>query len=168
MEQHGLTTRSEDAPKKQRRKTAAAAEIVGGLLEHADKVRRAVSPKIELKHKSKLGQFMTPAPVARFMAAMFPPSKLKACKLLDAGAGLGALTCAFLDRWRAGGFGFSRVETTAYEFDENLKVHLEATLAQYADPASLVSHVVHGDFILQTALAIVEDRAGRAYPEFCV
>src|ERR1035437_7231936 len=71
------------------------------LLEHADSVRRAIAPGITLKRKSALGQFMTPAPVARFMASMFPPSTLTKCKLLDAGAGVGALTCAFLDRWAA-------------------------------------------------------------------
>ena len=114
-------------------------------------------------HKSKLGQFMTPAPVARYMAAMFPPSVLKGCKLLDAGAGLGALTCAFLDRWRAGGFDFSCVESTTFEYDDNLRAHLEATLAQYADPTKIVTHVVPGDFILQTALAIAEERAEPAY-----
>lgn len=68
------------------------------LLDHADKMRRAVSPKIAVRHKSQLGQFMTPAPVARFMASLFPTSDIDACILLDAGAGLGALTCAFLDR----------------------------------------------------------------------
>ena len=35
------------------------------------------------------------------------------CRLLDAGAGVGALSCAFLDRWVTGGFGFSSVEATA-------------------------------------------------------
>lgn len=49
--------------------------------------------------KSALCQFMTPAGIARFMAGMFPPSTLQTCRLLDAGAGVGALSCAFLDRW---------------------------------------------------------------------
>jgi predicted RNA methylase len=44
---------------------------------------------------------MTPAPVARFMASLYPPCALTTCTLLDAGAGVGALTCAFLDRWVA-------------------------------------------------------------------
>ena len=77
------------------------------LLDHADSIRRAIAPGIALKRKSALGQFMTPAPVARFMASMFPPSTLPKCILLDAGAGVGALTCSFLDRWVASdGFSF--------------------------------------------------------------
>ena len=131
-------------------------------LDHAEKTRQIVSPKLELKRKSALGQYMTPSPVATFMAGMFPPSSLKVCRLLDAGAGLGALTSAFLDRWRAAGFSFSRVESTAHELDDALRQHLEATLAQYAEPR-LASHVVPGDFIVTTALAMLEDRAQRYF-----
>ena len=77
------------------------------LLSHADAVRQRLAPKIAPKRKSELGQFMTPAPVARFMASLFPPSTLQTCVLLDAGAGVGALSCAFLDRWTVGdGFSF--------------------------------------------------------------
>jgi hypothetical protein len=133
------------------------------VLEQVDDLRLQVSPRLALKRKSELGQFMTPMPVARFMAAMFPPSKVKVCTLLDAGAGLGALTCAFLDRWKAGGFGFSRLESTAHEFDDVLRTHLEDTLKAQADPKRFVHHVVPGDFIIQSVLAMVEGRAGRPY-----
>jgi hypothetical protein len=88
------------------------------LLDHADDVRRTVASGIAIKRKSQLGQFMTPAPVARFMASLFPPSTLQTCKLLDAGAGVGALTCAFLDRWATGEFRFERTEVEAYEIDQ--------------------------------------------------
>jgi tRNA1(Val) A37 N6-methylase TrmN6 len=129
------------------------------FLDHADQIRREVSPTISQHTKAKLGQFMTPAPVARFMASMFPPSDLKSCKLLDAGAGLGALTCAFLDRWSNGGFAFSRVESTTHEFDDNLRQHLESTLARYTGLNGFTGRVVAGDFIMQTALALLEDPA---------
>jgi type I restriction-modification system DNA methylase subunit len=68
------------------------------LLDHADAIRRDVAPGLALKRKSALGQFMTPAPVARFMASLFPPATQQVCHLLDAGAGVGALSFAFLDR----------------------------------------------------------------------
>ena len=83
-------------------------------LDHADSVRRAVAPTTDRKLKSALGQFMTPSSVARLMGAMFPSSDLDVCRLLDAGAGVGALSCAFLDRWKAGDFHFKEVEATAY------------------------------------------------------
>ncbi|SAY38735.1 Modification methylase PstI (EC 2.1.1.72), partial [Candidatus Synechococcus spongiarum] len=53
------------------------------------------------------------------MASLFPPSPLHTYRLLDAGAGMGALTCAFLDCWMAGGFGFTAVEATACEIDDH-------------------------------------------------
>ena len=98
-------------------------------LEVADSVRRQVAPRIAQKRKSELGQFMTPSSIARFMADMFPPSTMQTCRLLDAGAGVGALSCAFLDRWAVGGFRFKSVEATAYEIDDILRAHLRQHLS---------------------------------------
>ena len=131
--------------------------------DYAEKSRIDISPKLDLKRKSALGQFMTPLPVASFMAAMFPPSEIEVCRLLDAGAGVGALTSAFLDRWRTGGFGFSQVEATAHELDDDLRAHLGTTLAQYDHSKRLVLRIVPGDFIVQTALAMLEGLASRNY-----
>lgn len=83
-------------------------------------------------HKSKLGQFMTPGHTARFMASLFSPSLGGACRLLDAGAGMGALSCAFLDRWQAGELDFSAVDVTAYEVDAFLAEHLTRHLSVYS------------------------------------
>jgi adenine-specific DNA-methyltransferase len=122
------------------------------LLDHADDVRRTVASGIAIKRKSQLGQFMTPAPIARFMASLFPPSTLQTCKLLDAGAGVGALTCAFLDRWAAREFCFERMEVEAYEIDQILREHLETTLANYAARLPMSTRILPGDFILEAAL----------------
>ena len=64
-------------------------------LDIADSVRRQLSPETTPEYKADLGQFLTPATVARFMASMFPPSNKQTCRLLDAGAGVGSLSCAF-------------------------------------------------------------------------
>lgn len=119
-------------------------------LDTADSVRREVSPRIAQMRKSELGQFMTPSNVARFMAEMFPPSTQQTCRLLDAGAGVGALSCAFLDRWMSGGFGFKSVEATAYEVDETLRKHLKRHLAAYT---RVKTKVVSGDFIELATMA---------------
>jgi len=122
------------------------------LLDHADAVRREVAPRIALKRKSELGQFMTPAPVARFMASLFPPATLQTCRLLDAGAGVGALTCAFLDRWTSGAdLNFGRVEAEAHEIDSALLAHLEEALANYARRLPFTYKIFSGDFILEAA-----------------
>jgi adenine-specific DNA-methyltransferase len=123
------------------------------LLDHADSLRRAVAPGIALKRKSALGQFMTPAPVARFMASLFPSSTMETCVLLDAGAGVGALSCAFLDRWAIGdGFSFRKAEVNAYEIDDTLRKHLSATLASYAERLPMSWSVSSDDFIEAAAL----------------
>lgn len=123
------------------------------LLDRADEVRRAVTPGIALKQKSALGQFMTPAVIARFMAALFPPSTLQTCVLLDAGAGVGALSCAFLDRWAVhDGFSFGTAEVEAYEIDPELRVHLSDTLAGYAKRFPVTFRIHAGDFIEAAAL----------------
>ena len=113
-------------------------------LDHADNVRLALSPLTAQSHKSEFGQFMTPSSVARFMASLFPPSQLPACRLLDAGAGVGALSCAFLDRWQSGGFGFEMVDAFAYEIDGKLHAHLARHLSAYQ---GVTPHVIGGDFI---------------------
>ncbi len=133
------------------------------LLDHVEQIRRDVSPKIDPTRKSQLGQFMTPASVAKFMAEMFPPSNVKTCRLLDAGAGLGALTSAFLDRWKSGGFEFSRVESTAHEVDDSLRAHLKDVLSRYTEPSKFDPHVCSGDFIIETVLALLEGRAQRNF-----
>lgn len=113
-------------------------------LEAADSIRRYIAPSTTQKHKAELGQFMTPSSVARFMASLFPPSTLDNCLLLDAGAGVGALSCAFLDRWVADEFSFKKVETTAYEVDEGLRSHLATHLAGYE---RLKANIISGDYI---------------------
>jgi len=113
-------------------------------LDRANIVRRMVAPHTAQKHKAKFGQFMTPSSVARFMASLFPASTLQTCRLLDAGAGVGALSCAFLDRWVAGGFGFDAVEATAYEIDANLRGHLAQHLTGYR---GVTPRIISGDYI---------------------
>lgn len=126
-------------------------------LDIADRVRREVALRTAQKHKADLGQFMTPSSVARFMASLFPPSTIQTCRLLDAGAGVGALSCAFLDRWVMGGFGFESVEVTAYEIDEKLCGHLARHLAGYS---RVTPHIIVGDYI---ELATAEGLKDRGY-----
>jgi len=113
-------------------------------LEKADRVRRLVSPRTAQKRKSELGQFMTPSGIARYMASLFQPNGTEHCRLLDAGAGVGSLSSAFLDRILVGELPFKSVEVFAYEIDPLLREHLERQLAGYRD---VRAHVIEGDFI---------------------
>jgi tRNA1(Val) A37 N6-methylase TrmN6 len=120
---------------------------------HSERLPPEVAPAMALKRKSELGQFMTPATVARFMASMFPPCPLRDCRLLDAGAGVGALTSAFLDRCASGdGFSFQKVEIEAYEIDATLRARLATTLQSYVERLPISLHVFSDDFIQAAAL----------------
>ncbi|MFH1060748.1 MAG: Eco57I restriction-modification methylase domain-containing protein [Pseudomonadota bacterium] len=117
------------------------------MLESVDSIRQVVARGIQQRQKSDLGQFMTPANVARFMASLFPSSHLETARLLDAGAGVGSLSSAFLDRWAAGGFHFKRVEVCAYEVDNTIRGFLADTLTAYADRLPIGLQIVPDDFI---------------------
>lgn len=123
----------------------------------AEALRREVAAATPRDRKSALGQFMTPEPVARFMASMFRRAKQGPLSLLEPGAGLGVLATAALDRWRRGELGKGPMRVVAHELDDRLRPHLEAVLACYrADGAEVRVH--GGDFLTHAADAI---EAGR-------
>jgi len=95
---------------------------------------------------------MTPQSVADFMASLFPPSVLDTCRLLDAGAGRGALSCAFLERWeRRDGFTFNAVELEAFELDQRMRAALLPALAEHSTRGPLRFQISDGDFVLLAA-----------------
>jgi adenine-specific DNA-methyltransferase len=121
-------------------------------LGRADSVRRIVAPQIAQRRKSELGQFMTPSRIAEFMASLFPEPTAAACRLLDAGAGVGSLSCAFLDRWVGGELVFDSVDVFAYEIDDALRVHLADHLCAYE---GIRPHIHGEDFIESAGLPLI-------------
>ena len=126
--------------------------------EQVDTIRKDVARRISQKRKSEFGQFMTSATVARFMASLFSPSTLQTARLLDAGAGTGSLSGAFLDRFLSHGFGFRKAEVTAYEIDASLRNHLYRTLAEYQGELAIDCSILPGDFIEEAARLILEGK----------
>ncbi len=63
-----------------------------------DHIRREASSQLDPTRRSELGQFMTSAAIARFMASLFDqfPASIR---MLDPGAGTGSLTSAFVSRY---------------------------------------------------------------------
>jgi len=117
------------------------------LLATLEDTRRRLASCTDAAHKAKLGQFMTPAPTARFMAGLFPSSDLAECRLLDAGAGIGSLSAAFLERWQAGEFGFRSGALAAWEIDATLRSELIGNLAPFQKCLDLSVTVSGTDFI---------------------
>lgn len=128
------------------------------LLNSTETIRKEVGQQSSRKHKSELGQFMTPATIARFMADLFAPSTLHTARLLEAGAGIGSLCSAFINRWAAGDFDFQSVHIDAYEIDSKLCSHLTETLAEYETKLDLSVLVLTEDFIEEAVRSIQEGR----------
>ena len=79
------------------------------------------------QRQGELGQFLTSKPVAEFMASMFGPLP-RTVRLLDAGAGAGALTDAFVSRCCENRDGVRAIDVTLYELDDEILAALEDTM----------------------------------------
>ncbi len=119
------------------------------MLSAVEEARFRLSKVTDAKKKSQFGQFFTPARTAAFMAGLFPPAE-GICCLLDAGAGIGSLAAAFLERWRSGGLRFQRVELDAFEMDGGLHAELAQTLSMYSNMEFSVA--VHGEDFIHAAV----------------
>lgn len=104
-------------------------EDAPALMELVDSRRLAINARLDARKKSAQGQFMTPRPVARFMASLFRQQKSGEVRLLDAGAGIGSLTAAFVEEFCSRSGQIQRISATAYENDPLLAEGLEDTLA---------------------------------------
>lgn len=125
-----------------------------------DLLRVQASRSLDQSRRAELGQYFTPAPVARLMASMFADADV--VDLLDAGAGsgslLGATVLDFTRRKRRP----SRIAATAYEIEPAVLEHLERTTmisAQVAHAAAIdfVAKIERADFILEAVRSL---RAG--------
>jgi adenine-specific DNA-methyltransferase len=115
------------------------------------------SPAVSQEHQSQevvedrqveLGQYMTPPKISEFMAGQFDEQRISDVELLDAGAGLGALSIAFANRWLANVDEKSSLSITAYEIDPILVSPLRTRLSELvSSKTGINSEVVQGDFI---------------------
>lgn len=114
------------------------------ILDAVDQERLLINSS--LKRKSELGQFLTPSSVAKFMASLFDKNTISNPSILDAGAGIGSLTSAFLSRLISDGLS-KQASITAIEIDEILREKLSNTLLLFKDTLNLNSQVIDADFI---------------------
>lgn len=111
-----------------------------------DNIRQEANRILEPLRKAALGQFMTPSSIARFMASLFSPVKGQ-ISLLDAGAGVGSLTSAFLDRYAG-----KSIHVDAWEVDPALCEYLKNTLSGYADRYADVGYAIHDEDFIDSAV----------------
>ncbi len=117
------------------------------LLSTLEQTRLHVSRSTKAEKKSKLGQFFTSARIANFMAGLFSFSSNRKCWVLDAGAGIGSLSSAFLDKCVLSELNFDEVQLAAFELDDTIHVELNKTLKSYMNKISLSYDIYGGDFI---------------------
>jgi adenine-specific DNA-methyltransferase len=115
------------------------------VLDNLELLRLNLSQNTSVLKKALFGQYMTPISVAKYMASLFPEEN-GICRLLDAGAGIGSLSAAFLERWRLGEFRFDCVDVDAFELDSSLHKQLYQTLQSFAND-QLTVNVYCDDFI---------------------
>ena len=83
------------------------------------------------------------------MASLFANGVSDKCRLIDAGAGIGSLSSAFLERCINGELTFKTIELTAFELDEVIQSELDNSLSGYKKRLPLIYEIHGGDFIEQ-------------------
>ncbi|MFO1434727.1 MAG: Eco57I restriction-modification methylase domain-containing protein [Candidatus Competibacteraceae bacterium] len=132
------------------------------LLQKVDSYRLEASRKLDPERRSALGQFMTPEPVARFMASLFGDWNGNEIRLLDAGAGVGSLTAAFIAEICQRSTHPERIVSTVYELEPTLIGYLEKTLDACRKTCQSVgihfsSKLLQEDFIHAGSECLVHD-----------
>ncbi len=122
------------------------------------------------KRQGELGQFLTPRPVAAFMASVFGPLP-DVVRLLDAGAGAGALTAAFVSRLCEKKDGVRAVEATLFERDPLIQDALSETMQDCrrvcATAGIRFTFVIHAtDFIQEMSARLAGDLFTTTPPGF--
>ncbi|WP_410510568.1 Eco57I restriction-modification methylase domain-containing protein [Nodosilinea sp. E11] len=100
------------------------------------------------------------------MASLFTPGSTDCCRLLDAGAGVGSLSSAFLDRWVSGDLTFNRVELDAFEIDQTLHSALAQTLTNYQQHPNFCPTIHPNDFIHAAADWLSGNLFATALPQY--
>ena len=101
--------------------------IQTALAEIAEFYRVDASSKLDSKRQSRLGQYMTPVPIGRFMASLFSDVSGD-LRVLDPGAGVGSLTAAFVERLYGSTIKPRSVSLVCYEIDPLLIGYLSTIL----------------------------------------
>jgi len=122
------------------------------VVETIEFFRVDASSKLDPEKRTILGQYMTPAPIGHFMASLFSDAGGEV-RLLDAGAGVGSLTAAFVEMLCRHSNKPQSVSLICYEIEPMLFDYLSSTLAEAEAQCACVeiaasSEIRTDDFIL--------------------
>lgn len=131
------------------------------------KLVAAINPR---QRQEELGQFLTASSVADFMASMFG-SLPRTVRLLDAGAGAGSLTAAFVSGLCEKKESVRAIEATLYELDPEILDSLSATMQEChrrcSEAGIRFAFTIHSaDFIQEMSARLACDLFGSLPPDF--
>src|SRR6188508_2584811 len=89
------------------------------LVDSVERLRLSASGRLDARRRAELGQFLTPAPLARFMAGLLSEHR-SSFDLLDPGSGVGSLFAAVVEELCRRQTRPDRIRVTAYEVDPSL------------------------------------------------
>ncbi len=92
-----------------------------------DHIRKSFNSVTSRADRSQIGQFLTPAVIAHFMASMFE-TKGREVRILDPGAGAGVLFAALVEKLISRKTQPVSIEVIAYETDSIILPHLKETM----------------------------------------
>ncbi|RLV58316.1 modification methylase [Parashewanella curva] len=124
----------------------------------ADANRVEANQKLDEKLRGKLGQFMSSSAVSKLLADMFENVDGEH-RLLDAGAGVGSLTAAFVERAKSDA---TSIDSTCFELSSIMNQYLSDTL-KYCSTSCEVNSVqwkqtiIEEDFILNAVETLQND-----------
>ncbi len=123
-------------------------------LDQVDLLRIDATRGLDGSRRSQLGQFLTSKEVARFSVGMFQPITGDV-RLLDAGAGVGSLTAAFVQAACRQVCKPRSINAVVVEVDNHLVSYLERTMSlchAMCDESGIIfsSEVIEADFILHS------------------
>lgn len=129
------------------------------LVERADFLRLDAARQLAPSRRAEFGQFFTAPATARLMASMFQTSS-RSIRLLDAGAGVGSLTAAFVAEMCKRASCPDEIEVSAYEIDPQLVPYLHAVLelceAACTETGIRFRAVLHEEDFIVTAIAALQ------------
>ena len=121
------------------------------LAETLEKERITHAVETSLNHKEVLGQYFTPYPIARFMSSLFPATDKK-IKLLDPGAGIGTLSCSFMERILKENWNTPDIHISAYDIDKNVYNMLNENIASSSSAFKKADYEIFSeDFLEKTS-----------------
>lgn len=129
---------------------------------YADRVGEWYVSRKSARHRKDHGLYLTPVPVADFMAARIT-SKAARVRVLDPGAGAGVLCCSAIESLASRDPRLEHIEVVAFEIDRDLIAPLQAVLTYLVDWArrscdlKVAVRVEAGDFILANAEGLGAD-----------